>query len=320
MVIRQQRVLTGILVALGLAAGVAACNSGSSTTPAATAPTSQSTSVAVPTSGTASLPAAGTESATITFSGAPSGVTLQVTDSTTAPSGAPAPSFVRRGTMAVSGATPFFYIDFTVGGTSLPSSDITQLTVTTPSSAPSGAVYCVEFDSMGSTPAKLGSVQGTAANGVVTFTTGSGGTGTGYCGSSINNNNPTLAAGSTYLVQFYYIPASDLPTSTPSSSSSSTPSPSASPSSSSSSTPSPSPSGTCTSECSSPLPLYGFSGVSSVAAMTVNQVPSPMTFSSDAPISSATMQFPAPSPTAASSARSRPRNSKRNRPLRAVVG
>ncbi|HEV3086649.1 MAG TPA: hypothetical protein VGX96_05435, partial [Candidatus Elarobacter sp.] len=130
------------------------------------------------TAGTIALPSVGGIAATFQIgAGAPAGTTLTATESLAAPSNAPAPSAVRR-VQAVSGATTFFFVSFTVSQT-ISTQFLTGESFALPSTYPTNAQYFVEFDDITSSPAtKIASFgPATVANSQVQFqnTGGNGG-------------------------------------------------------------------------------------------------------------------------------------------------
>jgi hypothetical protein len=230
---------------------VASCSNGNiSTTPVATATaTSAPVTQSIPGTGSLNVASSTSQVASIGFTGAPAGITITATSSATAPSGAPGITSLKRAVQSISGAVPFFYVTFSLSA-NLSSSYITSESVTLTASDPTNATYGAAFDDITSTPGtELGTAgPGTISNGVVTIVNGN------------STNAPTLQAGHTYLVQFFYVPAaspSPSPTASASAGPSSSPSasPSSSPSGSPSSSPSPGPSAS-----SSSLPLYTFGG------------------------------------------------------------
>jgi hypothetical protein len=178
---------------------VASCGGGS----VQTTPVLQSTSAP----GTQSIPTGGgsltfasstSQVATMGFAaGAPAGTTISATSSTTAPSNAPAVTSLKRATESVVvGGVPFFYVTFSVSA-NLSAQYIASETVTTTSSQPANATYGAEFADITSSPAtSLGDAgPATSVNGLVTLLNGT------------NTNPPTLQAGHTYLIMFFYVPS-----------------------------------------------------------------------------------------------------------------
>jgi hypothetical protein len=232
---------------------VAGCNGGGSTAPAppkTTAPTPTpspapvSTTQAIPTNGgTITLPTTGGYSASFAVAaGAPSG-TVTSTETTVAPSNAPAPSSALRRPAAVVGQGALFYVtlQFSV---SVPVSYFTGGTFTVPIVA-SGVSYEIEIDDITATPATvLGDI------GPLTF---SGTTGTWVSG---GGGGQTLLAGHTYLFQLFEESPAPSPTPTPAAtatpSGTATPTPTASPTTHPTATPTASPTATPN---SSPTPL-----------------------------------------------------------------
>jgi hypothetical protein len=234
-----------------------------------------SASQAIPTSGgSVVFPAAGGITATFVFAaGVPAGTTITGNASTTAPSGAPAPSSERRSIKAIAGAVPIQYLSFTVSQ-GFSATLLTSILLSLASSDPAGASYYIEFDDL-TAGTKLGTVgPDSDVSGTVTFPTG-------------GSDAPTLSTTDTYLAQFYYVPAgsaspspvaSSSPAASPSpsaaasvaptSSPSTAASPSASPSSSPSSSPSASPSGSSGDGLGQFLTFDGGADVASCVATT----------------------------------------------------
>jgi hypothetical protein len=215
---RTLRIAAAALVVTG---GLIVASCGGSSV--ATAPVAQATNAPAstqsvpPAGGSLTLPAAATgQVATLALvAGAPAGLTITASSSATAPGSAPQPSSLKRSAEAISGANPFFFITFTVSGT-LSAQLVNSETVSLLSSQPANASYYVEFDDITSSPGtKLGCAgPGTVSGGIATVTNQSA---SGVCTNG-NGNGPSLVAGHTYLVQFYYVAAGS-PTSTPTGSS-----------------------------------------------------------------------------------------------------
>jgi hypothetical protein len=225
---------------------VASCGGGSSvnTTPVATA-TSAPTVQSIPVSGgSLTLASSTSQVATLGFTaGAPAGIQLTASSSNTAPASAPVVTSLKRTPQSgpIAGAVPFFYVTFSVSA-NFSTQFLSSETVTLGPSNPTTATYGVEFVDMSTTPPTALGDAGPATIGglIATFVNGA------------NANSPTLTAGHTYLMMFFYIPAGTA-TPSPGPSSTASSSPSGSPSSSPSGSPSPSPSGS---------PSFTFSGSS----------------------------------------------------------
>ncbi|GAC1426277.1 MAG: hypothetical protein NVSMB64_32730 [Candidatus Velthaea sp.] len=258
---RHSYTAVSIALAGAVFAGTLLAGCGSSTSTAAALPAGPpaGASTPLPTSaGTLTTPTVAGRSVTFAIAaGAPAGDSITMNAAASAPANAPAPSSVARKPQAIAGAVPFFWVTFTVS-LATPTSVFAAESVTL-GTLPSTANYYVEFDDV-TTPAgtKLGAQgPGSIANGNVTITNGGGG------GGGTNTLNP----GSTYLAQFYYLPAgSPVPSSTPSAA------PSSSPSAAPSSVPSPVPSAS-----SSPnIATYTFGGPPASVAVSPGQTPSPI--------------------------------------------
>jgi hypothetical protein len=224
----SMRALRLMVAALVVSGGliVASCGGGSvNSTPLAQGTNQPNSTQTLPTGGgTLSIPAAanGQAASVAVAAGVPAGTTITTTSSATAPGSAPAPSSIKRSAEAIAGAVPFFFVTFTVSA-SVTSNLFSGESVSLTSSQPATASYYVEFDDITSSPGtKLGCAgPGTVANGVVTISNSGA---SGVCTNS--GNTPTLAAGHTYLIQFYYVLASASPSPSPSASPSASPSPS----------------------------------------------------------------------------------------------
>jgi hypothetical protein len=200
-----------------------AASAGATAAPTATA-LAGATSIAVPTTAsTVTLPAVNGQSATLGIAaGAPAGVTLMATATTTAPANAPAPSFVRR-TASIANAVPFYYVYLTASATlSLQYITSESVPVANPSST---AAYYAEYDDVTTTPAVKLFSEGPATQSSTYETIQNS-----YIGEA---TIPSLVAGHTYLLQFYYEPATATPTpapnATPTSAPTASPSPAATP-------------------------------------------------------------------------------------------
>ena len=275
---------------VAVAVGVASCGGGGSSVssipqaaPSAAASTSgATTSFTVPAAGgTQALATVGGQTATIDFgAGATAGTTVTATSAVSAPANAPVPAAKARRIQQISGAVPFYFVTITVSQ-SLPGSVFTSESVTLGASDPTTASYYAEFDDITAAPAtKIVSFgPGTVTGGIVTVeNTGSG-----------TASATSLVTGHTYLMQFYYVPASAAspspgaspsaaasvaPTASPSAAASVAPTaspsaaasvaPTASPSAAASATPtsSPSASPSPSSSGNQSLPDYGFTGPS----------------------------------------------------------
>jgi hypothetical protein len=228
----SMRALRLMVAALVVSGGliVASCGGGSvNSTPLAQGTNQPNSTQTLPTGGgTLSIPAAanGQAASVAVAAGVPAGTTITTTSSATAPGSAPAPSSIKRSAEAIAGAVPFFFVTFTVSA-SVTANLFSSETVSLTSSQPTTASYYVEFDDITSSPGtKLGCAgPGTVANGAATVSN------SGASGACTNSGNtPTLAAGHTYLIQFYYV-AAGTPSPTPTATStgaSPSPSPSAS--------------------------------------------------------------------------------------------
>ena len=263
---------------VAVAVGVASCGGGGSSVssipqaaPSAAASTSgATTSFTVPAAGgTQALATVGGQTATIDFgAGATAGTTVTATSAVSAPANAPVPAAKARRIQQISGAVPFYFVTITVSQ-SLPGSVFTSESVTLGASDPTTASYYAEFDDITAAPAtKIVSFgPGTVAGGIVTVeNTGSG-----------TASATSLVTGHTYLMQFYYVPASAAspsPGASPSAAASVAPTaspsaaasvaPTASPSAAASATPTSSPSAnpSPSSSGNASLPDYGFTGPS----------------------------------------------------------
>jgi hypothetical protein len=200
-----------VVVAGGLI--VASCGGGSvATTPLSTA-TSAPATQSIPGTGSLNVASSSTQVASVGFTGAPAGISLTATSSTTGPGVAPAISSFLRTTESISGAVPFFYVTFSVSA-NISSQYITSESVTLTSSDPTTASYGAAFDDITTSPGtELGTAgPGTIANGVVTIA------------NPVSATAPTLQAGHTYLIQFFYVPAGTVqPSPSPSPSASASP-------------------------------------------------------------------------------------------------
>jgi len=207
------RLLQGAIFATCALAG---CGGGTSSPPARFLPTPSptpagaTTTVPIPTNGSIVLPTVAGRGVTLSFgTGVPSGATLTVTESTTPPSGVPAPSSVRR-TRSLPGAISFYYLTFT-SASNLPVSALTSETISLlPVDPQSGVLYYFELDDV--TPpgsvvlARCGPA--TASNYAAAIST-----------SACTATGTLLTTTDTYVEQFYYIPstsATPAPTSSPS--------------------------------------------------------------------------------------------------------
>ena len=251
---------------VAVAVGVASCGGGGSSVssipqaaPSAAASTSgATTSFTVPAAGgTQALATVGGQTATIDFgAGATAGTTVTATSAVSAPANAPAPAAKARRIQQISGAVPFYFVTITVSQ-SLPGSVFTSESVTLGASDPTTASYYAEFDDITAAPAtKIVSFgPGTVTGGIVTVeNTGSG-----------TASATSLVTGHTYLMQFYYVPASAAsPSPGASPSAAASVAPTASPSAAASATPtsSPSASPSPSSSGNQSLPDYGFTGPS----------------------------------------------------------
>jgi hypothetical protein len=200
---RRRVVLAGLLLAGTVIAGCAAGGSGPSPlAPATTAPSSATSVAVVPgTAGTVALPPFnGTTPAFAFVAGAPSGLTLSATQTTTAPSNAPAPSSLARKAEALSGATPFLYITTTFSA-NVPAGVLSAEVLSLASSLPTTASYFCEVDDLttGSTGKVATYGPGVLSNGTLTIS---------------NSGTPVLLGGHTYLFQFYYLTGGPSPTPT----------------------------------------------------------------------------------------------------------
>lgn len=200
---------------------VASCGGGSvATTPVASA-TSAPVTQSVPSGGgTLTLASSTAQVATVAFSsGAPAGTTITATSGTTAPANAPAVTSLKRKTESVVGGVPFFYVTFSVSS-NLSAQFISSESVTTSASQPASATYGVEFADITTSPATaLGDAgPATSVGGLVTII------------NAASTNPPTLLAGHTYVLMFFYVPAGTVqPSATPSAGATSTPTPVPSP-------------------------------------------------------------------------------------------
>jgi len=210
------------------ACALAACGGGNSVPPASIptpvptpSPAMGATTVAIPTNGAIVLPTVSGRTATLSFgTGIPSGATLTATESASPPGGAPAPSTERRA-RSFAGATPFFYISFTVSA-DLPVFDLTRGAVSLAPLDLLTAAFYFELDDV--TPGR-GSVllarcgPESASNSFVVIPT-----------SACAANGTQLSTNDTYLLQFYYVAAgAATPTPSPSPSPSPMPTGNASP-------------------------------------------------------------------------------------------
>jgi hypothetical protein len=280
------RVLTraaGAAILAG-AIGIAGCSGGAATstplgsllpTPTPVPPLTASGSVPLPTSAsTVALPAVtGEPVASLAIgAGAPAGVNITATTSTVAPSGAVAPSSVKRAAEAIAGAVPFYWVTFTVS-TSVSASYFSGESVTLTAVDPTTASYYAEYDDITQSPGtKIASFgPATVANGVATI-------------ANSGVTPPTLLPSHTYLLQFYYIPAGTAtPTPAPSGSASAAPSvspgasssPSAAPSAGASASPSAAPSGTASSSPSAAPSSGASSSPSSAPSASPSPTPAP---------------------------------------------
>jgi virginiamycin B lyase len=215
-----------LLVALG-ALAVASCGGGGTSAPpfftgtaapgtptpspsptASPTPAPGSTTAAIPSGGgPVALPTVAGEAATLTFAaGAPAGTTLTATESTTAPGGAPAPSSLRRAS-SFPGATPFFFVKFTVSA-NVSLATFAGEAVSLLSSQPQTASYYAELDDM------------TTASATVVLSRCGPATPSTFTATIVNSTCLTsgvtsLSTGHSYLLQFYYV-AAGTPTPTPS--------------------------------------------------------------------------------------------------------
>jgi hypothetical protein len=231
----SMRALRLMVAAMVVSGGliVASCGGGSvNSTPLAQGTNQPNSTQTLPTGGgTLSIPAAanGQAASVAVAAGVPAGTTITTTSSATAPGSAPAPSSIKRSAEAIAGAAPFFFVTFTVSA-SVTSNLFSGESVSLTSSQPTTASYYVEFDDITSSPGtKLGCAgPGTVANLIATISN------SGASGACTNSGNtPTLQAGHTYLIQFYYV-AAGTPSPTPTATSTSTgaspsPSPTANP-------------------------------------------------------------------------------------------
>lgn len=236
-----------------LAATIAAGCSGGNTqapVPAATASPggSVTTLIAIPgTAATVSLPAvAGVTPAFGIGAGAPSGLTMSASASTTAPAAS-----VARKADAGATITPFLYITATFSA-NVNSGIIASEILTLSSSLPTTVgYYCAIFDITTATPSEIGGPFGPVlpVNGSVTIPNGTAG--------------PGFTSGHTYAFEFYYQAlASPTPTPSPTASGASpSPSPTASGASPS---PSPSPTATSAGTATAP-PNFTLSGATATA-------------------------------------------------------
>jgi hypothetical protein len=130
--------------------------------------------------------------------GSPAGITLTSSASINVPASAPGPSSIKRATQDVAGAVPFYYVTFNVS-VALSAAVIAAETVTLTNSDPPTASYFAEIDDITASPGtKLASAgPGTVAGSVATIQNGTATAGR------------TLQPGHTYLLQFYYVPASN---------------------------------------------------------------------------------------------------------------
>jgi hypothetical protein len=262
------RTLRFAAAALVVAGGliVASCGGGSVNSPPVAQPTATSApnTQSIPTSGgTLTLASSLAQVATVTFgSGVPAGVSLTASSSATAPSGSPVVSSIKRTTQStITGAVPFFYVTFSVSA-NLSTALISSESVTLTSSDPLTATYGVAFDDITTSPGtELGTAgPGTIANGIVTIANGGG------------QGAPTLQAGHTYLMQFFYVPAAS-PTATPTGAS-----PTATPTSASATaTPTSAPSGATP----TPIPSYTFSGGNDTTSCTTASCGAPPVYITD---------------------------------------
>ena len=212
--LRRRRFGAALFIATAFA--TAGCGGGGSidSTPVPTSSSSTSTTCTstvtqtLPTAaGSVAFPAVCGVSAGFTFAaGATSGTTFTAVSSTTAPAGAPSPTAVRRAE-ALSGAVPFLYVTLTVSQTT-PTSVFAGETAALSSAQPANAQYTVEIDDVTKSPAtELTAIPGIAAVGSATFNNQNG---------LAYPNGPapltTLVPGSTYLFQYYYVPAGTVQT------------------------------------------------------------------------------------------------------------
>lgn len=186
--------LAVLAVAVSGGLAVAGCIGGSATSVPSGAINAAPSLQALPTAGgTLNVPpAANGQTAAISVgAGAPAGIFVTSSSSTTAPGSAPAPTYLRR-LDSLAGAVPFFYVTFSVSAP-VSASYLTAESVELMAAQPASGIYYVEFDDSG---VKLGtSGPATASNGRVTISNLGG------------DNAPTLLPGHVYLLQFYYLPA-----------------------------------------------------------------------------------------------------------------
>jgi len=191
-------ILAFSLTACGGSSGTSVPTAAVTPTPVATSAPVTSSSTVVPTSaGTIALPAASGIGASLSIAaGAPAGVTLTATSSTTPPANVPAPSSIARTTKSVTGAAAFLYEKLQVSA-SLPMTFVTAETVT-PATAPvAGTGFFVEVDDVTATPASKVLSVGPGAISASSVTISNAVTGTGGA------VTPAFLPGHTYVMQFY---------------------------------------------------------------------------------------------------------------------
>ncbi len=251
-------------------AAIAGCAGGSTSgpVPSATATASpgsaNTTLVAIPTTpGNVALTAiAGITPGFAIGSGAPANLTATMTESATAPSGAPTLSVARKTQSATDGITPFLYVTATFSA-NVPSGVVLSELLQLSNALPANADYFCAITDLTANSQTVTFGPAVPANGFVTIPNGTA-TGTTNAAPS----TPSFQGGHTYLFEFYELPVSSAtPTPSPSPTAGGSASPSPSPSATASSSAAPTPTATATSAGTATAPpVFTFTGPSATSA------------------------------------------------------
>jgi hypothetical protein len=268
----RRYVLSALVLGAAIVAGCAGGSTGGGPVPgaqtsASPTPASNVLFFAIPNqAGTLSLPLISNITPAFGFqAGAPSGLTLNATESTSAPGNAPAPSSMTRKSASVpAGTTPFLYLTVKFSA-DVPSGVLASEILNLSGTLSTGLnVFCEIDDITSATATKIGTLGPVALTSTAVFAN--------------PTTDTTLTGGHTYLFQFYteaVVPATPTPSPSPTASGA-TPTPSPSPTGNASPTPSPVPTVTSAGTATAP-PVFAFGGpVGSTATVTPPTVPGPL--------------------------------------------